>query len=225
MNIHIWNEFYESINTDTSHRGALPFRIWQIYNEMIRFLKAGDIEKFVCAAGIVSHYVGDASQPLHTSKYHHGHPGNQSESRVHSVYETNMIDKFAVEIVTGVNEKLSGMKSEPSISDSNKGGKTIAGSVVDLMKKSMQILPPLDIVDAFNESSGQIRLEHMFQVLGNRTIDVISEGCITLATIWENAWKEGNGDQISEDKITLIGSENLQQLYSTITFLESFRLN
>ena len=79
LSISIWNEFYDSINTDTSHRGALPFRIWQIYNEMVRFLKAGEIEKFVCAAGIVSHYIGDASQPLHTSKYHHGHPGNHSE--------------------------------------------------------------------------------------------------------------------------------------------------
>jgi hypothetical protein len=39
---------------------------------MIKLVKLGDIEKFVCAAGIISHYVGDASQPLHVSKYHYG---------------------------------------------------------------------------------------------------------------------------------------------------------
>jgi hypothetical protein len=39
---------------------------------MIKHVKLGDIEKFVCAAGIISYYVGDASQPLHVSKYHYG---------------------------------------------------------------------------------------------------------------------------------------------------------
>ena len=71
------------------------------------------------------------------------------------------------------------------------------------------------------ESSGHERLEHMFQILGDKIIDVISEGCITLATIWENAWKAGNGDQISDDKITLIDSDNLQELYLTNTFFGS----
>jgi hypothetical protein len=45
-------------------------------------------------------FMGDASQPLHVSKFHHGHPGNQREKPVHSTYETRMIDQFAAEIIT-----------------------------------------------------------------------------------------------------------------------------
>jgi hypothetical protein len=45
---------------------------------MIKLVKLGDIEKFVRAAGIISHYVGDASQPLHVSKHHYGGAFGQS---------------------------------------------------------------------------------------------------------------------------------------------------
>ena len=36
--------------------------------------KRGEVEKFVCAAGILSHYVGDACQPLHISYLFNGDP-------------------------------------------------------------------------------------------------------------------------------------------------------
>jgi hypothetical protein len=52
----------------------LPFRVWQIYQEKVKFLQAGDGTKFLCAAGIMAHYVRDACQPLHGSKQHHANP-------------------------------------------------------------------------------------------------------------------------------------------------------
>jgi len=51
---------------------------------MIKLVKLGDIEKFVWAAGIISHYVGDASQPLHVSKYHYGVAFGQSCQKISS---------------------------------------------------------------------------------------------------------------------------------------------
>ena len=42
-----WNEFYNSVTDLLSgekiapqHRGLLPFRVWQIFNDMVRFAKA-----------------------------------------------------------------------------------------------------------------------------------------------------------------------------------------
>jgi len=85
VTVQLWNKFYDSIETNYK-RGALPFRVWQIYNEMVRFVREGNIDKFVCAAGILAHYIGDASQPLHASQFHHGR--NKEEEKVHSYYET-----------------------------------------------------------------------------------------------------------------------------------------
>ena len=65
------------------HRGLLPFRVWQIFDEMVRFAKAGKVPEFVCAAGVMTHYLGDACQPLHISYLHDGDPERPTENTVH----------------------------------------------------------------------------------------------------------------------------------------------
>ena len=58
-----WNRFYDSLDIGTK-RGALPFRVWQIYQEMVGFARERDVARFLCAGGVMAHYVGDACQPL-----------------------------------------------------------------------------------------------------------------------------------------------------------------
>jgi hypothetical protein len=66
-----WNAFYNSVEDllegkpiEMVHRGLLPFRVWQIFDEMVDFAKDGKAGEFVCAAGVLTHYLGDACQPL-----------------------------------------------------------------------------------------------------------------------------------------------------------------
>jgi hypothetical protein len=80
--------------------GALPFRVWQMYKQMISSLRNGALDEFVTVGGTMAHYVGDACQPLHISFLHHG--ANPSEAAVHSDYETTMIDRKAAELFEGV---------------------------------------------------------------------------------------------------------------------------
>jgi hypothetical protein len=82
-----WQAFYDSVNDILSgdpiapkHRGLLPFRVWQIFDEMCQFAADGDAHKFVCAAGVLCHYVGDACQPLHISYLHDGESDPSSTS-------------------------------------------------------------------------------------------------------------------------------------------------
>ena len=51
--------------------GALPFRVWQLWDLMVAALEEGR-RRFVALGGVMARYVGDASQPLHTSYLHHG---------------------------------------------------------------------------------------------------------------------------------------------------------
>ena len=112
IDLDIWDNFYDSIGEHAS-RGTLPFRVWQIYNEMVKFLKNEDVPRFVCAAGILSHYVGDACQPLHISRFYDGN--DQQSKGVHKKYETNMLDKYSAEIVAGVNNYISNFKAVADI--------------------------------------------------------------------------------------------------------------
>src|SRR5262249_41156365 len=72
-----WNDFYDSIvdlarnePIEMRHRGLLPFRVWQIFDAMMRFVAEGKAGEYVCAAGTLTHYIGDACQPLHISYLH-----------------------------------------------------------------------------------------------------------------------------------------------------------
>ena len=47
VNVKTWNSFYDSLGIGAK-RGALPFRVWQIYNEMVEFVNQKDVTKFVC---------------------------------------------------------------------------------------------------------------------------------------------------------------------------------
>ncbi|MDD5363427.1 MAG: hypothetical protein PHN88_14990 [Ignavibacteria bacterium] len=216
----IWNKFYESLEIESKDRGALPFRVWQIYDEMVSAVKNSEVDKYVCAAGILSHYVADACEPLHVSFLHHGREG-YDEKKVHSFYESNILDRKCTDIIAGVNELLQDYKVDNKIN----GGKESAMLTIDLMRNTFKTLPPMEIIDAFNEKEGRARTDYMWKKLGDKTNIVLSEGCKILAVIWQSAWEEGNGDLISESKLTEIPKDRLKELYMDRDFLEAKRLN
>jgi hypothetical protein len=67
-----WLGYYARVG-DTE-RGLLPFRVWQFFDEMVDAANHKDATRFVAAAGICAHYVGDACQPLHISYMFNGEP-------------------------------------------------------------------------------------------------------------------------------------------------------
>ena len=66
-----YRDLYEAKGQKKQHPsnkyGLLPFRVWQIFDLMVDYAKTGKLPQFVCAAGVLAHYVGDACQPLHGS--------------------------------------------------------------------------------------------------------------------------------------------------------------
>ena len=220
LSVDLWNSFYDSLHKDDK-RGALPFRIWQLYDEMVNYVRQGKIAEFIATGGVLSHYAGDACQPLHVSYLHHGRPDHPEENPVHSKYETSMLDRFAPDIIAGVNQTL----THTMVQSAFQHGQGAANAIVALMHDTINKLPPMDIVTAFNEANGQSRdlLQHMWEVLGDRTISCIANGCICLASIWASAWQEGNGAALDDSLLKTIEKDTLQTLYMQSNFAPSYR--
>jgi hypothetical protein len=217
----VWLEFYQTV--PGTNPGALPFRVWQGYNLMVEALKKGDVAEFVNVAGCVSHYVGDACQPLHISRLHHGDPENATSvsKKVHSVYETQMLNAHAADIVDGMVDQLKGK----TVTGSFTGGKGAAARVIRLMRETVAALPPQDIVDAYNEEhSPADRLERLFKDFGDKTIDRMVAGCVCMADIWASAWKEGGGKDIPASELVEIDSGVLSTRYRKPDFFPSMSL-
>ncbi len=212
----VWNRFYDAVRDlltggeiEQKHRGLLPFRVWQIVDEMVEFARAGEGDKFVCAAGVLAHYVGDACQPLHISYLHDGDP-EQPVTRtvhhrdgtvervndplgkgVHSAYEDEMVNAHRKAI-------LDGLKHTPKAraADLVPHGFAAAQRTVELMRNTFQRIPPDEIVKAFlKEGKGKKgRADAFWKAFGKDTIAVMQDGTHLLACLWESAWKLGNGE-------------------------------
>jgi hypothetical protein len=245
VSVDIWKKYYDAVKKqfpEKESRGLLPFRVWQIYNEMVDAVKAGDVTRFVCAAGIVSHYVGDSCQPLHISYLFNGDPdhpvsavvrdpktGEKNPGQlplghgVHSAYEDNMVDHHVTEIMTGVDSILRRQQLPKLVS----GGHGAAVAVVDLMQQTFKAIAPKDIVADFVKVQDQkpaAQAEALWKNLGEDTIKVMADGCICLAQIWDSAWTEGGGDSTIRS-LTEIDESSLEKLYQNPNFLPSHTID
>jgi hypothetical protein len=239
VSVAVWQKYYTDVEDES--RGLLPFRVWQFYQAMVEFVAAGKAVEFVCAAGILSHYVGDACQPLHISYMFNGDPDDTEvvthknrqgrmvtepvprAAGVHAAYEDGMVDTHTPEILDGVDTLLGKSAKLPAVA----GGHDAAVAVVDLMQKTFDTINPKDIVDAFlavKDQEPRAISDELWSKFGDDTIAVIADGSRYLAHLWNSAWEQGDGDHTIKDH-DAIDTQALIDLYSDRTFLPSHTLD
>ena len=216
----VWNTYYDGIGED--RRGALPFRVWQIFDFMVDYAADNKLLEFVCAGGILAHYIGDACQPLHISQFHHGRDlKDKAHAKVHSVYETTMIGRHGKDLI-----KLIPAAKTAVVAEIKPGGtptgRDAAIAVVQLMQRTVKRLPPLTIVDLFDDNMGRGQVETLWRELKEPTAACMQDGAKTLARVWEAAWRAGKGETKPQaDEFT---QDDLRALYEDKDFLPAFEL-
>jgi hypothetical protein len=216
----VWNDYYEGIGE--ARRGALPFRVWQIFDEMVGFAAQNKKLEFVCAAGIVAHYVGDACQPLHISQFHHGLDlKDKAHAKVHSVYETTMIGRHGKDLIKMIPKAVT-----PDVAEIVPGGqptgRDAAVAVVALMQRTVKRLAPMTIVNLFNDHMGKGQVETLWTNLKEPTAACMQDGAKTLARVWEAAWRAGSGEDRAQ--AGEFAQKDLRKLYENPAFLPAFPL-
>jgi hypothetical protein len=240
LNPQTWRDYYKSIHWNAvSQRGLLPFRVWQIYKKMVDFVASGDVSQFVAAAGVLSHYVGDACQPLHGSYLSDGDPfrhpdgspsseeldhGKGFGSGIHGAYEGDMLDAHVDTLITQLKERLGQDHQMPLV----QGGRNAGFAIIELMRRARQGVDPKLLVETYGalvQAHQKPKApEELWTKFGEKTIDVIADGCRTLAMIWESAWMEGNGAQIPRTKLTRKRKTDLRKIYEDRNFVPSVPL-
>lgn len=251
INVELWKQYYAAVKDKS--QGLLPFRVRQIYRALVKFAEDGDRVRFVCAAGVLAHYIGDACQPLHISYKHDGDTGdlvpemyvynrdkkewelkpNQPRGKsIHSAYETGMINRA---------NKTKGLRD--TVKDNIPGGPALreiedeydaAALAVELMGETHRQLPPDKIIDVYAPLQGDpptaytsIRVgvaDDMWEELGPRTVEVMTDGCRYLAHLWDSAWKAGDGDA-NIKTLTAVTDQALSKVYLDHDFIPSVTLD
>jgi hypothetical protein len=230
LTVETWTEFYDALKEDEdakTNAGALPFRIWQGFELMVDCLRKNDLVGYFCVAGIMAHYVGDASQPLHISRLHHGDPDHQTSvsKAVHSIYESTMLDNHAPEVLKGLDTRLS--TPEAMADSSIATGQQAAAKVVEMMIQVYNNLNPQDIIDTYSQGNNATeRAELLWSAHKDKTLDNMALCCTVLASLWESAWKVGEGEM----KFTISTApfdygKELRPKYKPSSFYPSVSLN
>lgn len=237
-----FQDYYDKLGHEqSSERGLLPFRIWQVYDKMVEAASDRRVSEFVCAAGILAHYVGDACQVLHGSYLFDGDPARKQQrivrnrdgtekpvlerfgKGVHSDYEDRMIDERVDTLMGGVDAAIGGQHAMPLV----RGGQDAAFAILELMRRTRHRIDPIALIEAYAaplKGEGNAP-EVLWNEFGTVTRDAIVDGCQVLAVLWESAWHEGSRRVIDDDLLGAVPVSELVALYSDQLFVPSLPLD
>lgn len=236
----VWIKYYEDI--DAPDKGALPFRIAQIYDAMVNAVKKGKAAEYVCAAGILTHYVFDACMPMHISYLHHGDPNglmrvNASTGKeepmayeVHEVFDNQLVEFYSktLQYRLPVLVETRAQADFPMKLADIRTAKDAATAAVNLMRNTVEVYAsPKAIVKDFEEVvdwKPRERSQWLWAKYGEGFLQAMAEAVVLAARLWEAAWIRGNGAQ-KIDTTDLVAEDDLKRLYEKKTgFLDSVSL-
>ena len=205
-------------HTTSDKQGLLPFRVWQFFNAMVDALEAHSINEFVCAAGVMAHYVGDACQPLHGSVLANGFKDGSGEG-VHSAYETTMIDNHAKD-----DEQGNPGCSDPSSRVSHKHCPSTCRVIRAGSRRrdrsthgpSRERDRPCGADHSVHQCwwwAFQGLTKALFNQFGVATGKVMADGTVTLAMLWESAWRVAEAEgTFSASELGPVNKNSLRSL-------------
>jgi hypothetical protein len=233
VDVEFWQEHFTALgHTKQGERGLLPFRVWQFFDAMEAAARAKDVASYVCAAGLLAHYVGDACQPLHGSFLADGMPDGTGKG-VHSAYESAMIDNNTEDLLDKIRTALDDATVDKP--GQVRSGRGAAIATLKLMDRTAGRIDPETLVRAYartqaglttmHPTSGKAVTDKLWEEFGEATALNMADGVLTLAMVWQAAWSEGDGDAIGLTQLKAVDTAKLQALYEDDTFVESLDLN
>jgi len=242
LTVTAFQDYYDHLGREQSReRGLLPFRGWQFYDKMVEAVNDRRISEFVCAAGILTHYVGHASQVLHGSYMFDGDPSRTQQRTVrnrdgsletaverfgkgvHSEYEDRMISGH----IESLGSKVDGAVGQEHAMRLVRGGQDAGFAVLELMRRTRDRIDPTALVEAYAatlQGDGNAP-EVLWNEFGAPTGEAIVDGCRVLARLWDSAWREGGGPEIDDDLLVAVPASELVALYSDQLFVPSLPLD
>ncbi|MBC7457897.1 MAG: hypothetical protein H7235_06440 [Bdellovibrionaceae bacterium] len=160
--------------------GTAPWRIRQLYQLAFQAFKSGDTVAAMQYVGVMSHYIGDLSQPLHVSINYDGQlTGNKG---LHSYFETSILKNETV-IRTDVQKRtLKLLKDGNFLSQFN-------GSLMDSILLSVErSVSQLELVFKNDKQYGRTAKGAAVQL--ELAKERLADGAATFAIILNQLWKE-----------------------------------
>lgn len=152
-------------------------------NKMSKKERHGLQAQWLVLAGVLGHYVGDLSQPLHLTENFDGQLSSQKG--VHSFFEDKMVNLLIPKLSTDV--LLKAQKLWPAFTKANKDLSTLS-LIVNLSRNSRDQLSTLLAIDKRQKRK---KSPEQAKAYNKMIIDQMAQGSLTLAELWRRNldWK------------------------------------
>lgn len=163
-----------------SINGTAPWRIRQLYQMAFYSFTQNDMKSALEYVGVMTHYIGDLSQPLHVTENHDGQQtGNKG---IHSYFETTIIkDEMAVR--ADVEKRAQKLLQDPNFLSQFNGN--LMDAILLEIERSVENRDQIFANDkkyGRNKSGAAIQLE--------LAKDRMADGAATAAMILNQLWRD-----------------------------------
>lgn len=172
--------------------GTAPWRINQFYALAFHAIQKGDANSAMAYVGVMSHYIGDISQPLHVSENYDGVQTGQKG--IHKFFETdNIQDKQAIQ--QQVQIQAQALLHNPNFM--NMMNRSLVESSFSEIERALMFRDKVLSTDKQLGRTGQGS-----QVQLQLAIARMADGAATYAVVLNHLWQEAKG-QIGASQISV----------------------
>jgi hypothetical protein len=161
--------------------GTAVWRADQIYKMLVESLTAKDWKRSIQLAGVLGHYIGDLSQPMHVTSDYDG----QSIGRygIHKYFESTFIARLDQKRL------YEDVLSRATYLARTRFGRARSMSVVevafDQAVRSIQYMP--ELTEAFKADA-----KPSAEILYPKVVELLANGAVSLWHVWDRAADEAN---------------------------------
>jgi hypothetical protein len=160
--------------------GTLPWTIEEMAQGVQQAWRKGDCAQVVVMSGYLAHYVGDATQPLHTTKYYDGYPQDRG---MHARFE-GAVDRSVGEV-----EQLARPQVHVVEIDS-----VWSAAITELRHSNPLVATTFDADRAARAETGAKKGDEFDRALMRREMPMVAqqvaEASSVLASIWLYEWNQ-----------------------------------
>lgn len=162
-------------------RGSAIWRVNQFYVAALQALKNKNFKLAVEMAGVMSHYIGDLSQPLHVTENYDGQKTNNPG--IHKFFESDNIKLNKLILIPAVGEGAQKLIANPDFK------KQFNGDLVNVIFNEVYRAHNLkDVLIKTDLDFGRVGVGAQKQLVIAR--DRLADGSATLAIILSHMWEE-----------------------------------
>jgi len=179
---------------ETAEQGRLPWRVGEVYGELVAAFRKHDLTRILERAAVLGHYVADAHVPFHAVVNYDGQLTGQDG--VHARWEVDLYARFERQIAPLV-----------APGEAAPGGDPIAATLAILRESLAQAPGVLEADRAaagtrdFAETPGDDRYDdgyysRLFEHEGERYVARLASAAQTVGSLWLSAWHEAGRPQL-----------------------------